>query len=204
MKKLKPLALLISGEFLMSVFILSGYIKSGIGFPVDLTFFLLAITIGLYFIRMLKTASISREVIVPMLLFLLFLGYIIVSFMYSDSHDYALQKTTRFLLLTSWSFIGPLLFIRDKQGLDRFLLGIVFISSLMTFYCLQTFITNIRTGHFIGQIDVLGSDYLSLGRTERDRDYRVNRCLPLSSAARVALKAGSQRFPYCFLDFHQC
>lgn len=34
-----PFAILASGEFLLGVFLLSGYIKSGISFPVDLTFF---------------------------------------------------------------------------------------------------------------------------------------------------------------------
>ncbi|KQO06252.1 O-antigen ligase family protein [Paenibacillus sp. Leaf72] len=160
-----PFAILASGEFLLGVFLLSGYIKSGISFPVDLTFFLMAVTMLLYFVRLMQSQELPKPALIPLLLFVLLIGYILFSFSYSTSYSFAIQKTSRFMLLTAWSFIGPFLLIRDKKGLERFFVGIIAVSSLMTFYCLQMFLEKLQAGQFIGQIEVLGSDYLSLGRT---------------------------------------
>ena len=75
-----PFAILASGEFLLGVFLLSGYIKSGISFPVDLTFFLMAVTIFLYLVRLMQSQELPKPALIPLLLFVLLLGYMLFSF----------------------------------------------------------------------------------------------------------------------------
>ncbi|GJM69681.1 O-antigen polymerase [Paenibacillus macerans] len=156
----------VSGEFWIAVFILSGFIKGQFTFlPVDLTQLLLAVTVLIAFTRMLRKPEISRGKLIPIMLYLVLFGYMCISLIYSPSKAYAFDKTLSFLLLTGWSFIGPILLVKDDQGLTRFLIGVIFVSCLMTFYGFQLFIEHLRAGEYIGQINAMGADYLSFGRT---------------------------------------
>jgi len=185
-----------SGEFWMAVFILSGFIKGQFTFlPVDLTRLLLAVTVAIAGIRMIRKPEISRDKLIPLLLYLILFGYICVSMIYSPSRVYGFDKTVSFLLLTGWAFAGPILLVRDEQGLNRFLIGIIFVSSLMTYYGFQLFIEHLSAGEYIGQINAMGSDYLSFGRTNGTAIlalicgflYDPRRHIPAKTAAVIVL-----------------
>ncbi|MEW9698216.1 O-antigen ligase family protein [Paenibacillus sp. SI8] len=163
---MKKLSILVSGELYFVMFIFSGYIKGGFTFiPIDLTMLMLGISVLIAMKRFLLKPVLQPSVVLAVSLLLIFASYVSFTYIYSSSEAYALNKTFRFFLITGWSFMGVLLLVRDQAALKRMLDSFILLALFMTGFGLVSFLTSFHSGLYVGQINVLGSDYLALGRT---------------------------------------
>lgn len=158
--------LLFGGEFWFAFFLFSGYIKNSLAFlPVDASFVLMGLTMAFAARKVFAESVFPRRYIPSGAIFLLLAAFMLVSYIYSSSEYFALNKLIRFYLLTGWSFFGVYLLLRTREAVQRFFTGVIAVSLIMSVAAAISFHHMFKSGMYIGQINVLGSDYLALGRT---------------------------------------
>lgn len=163
---MKRLSLLFSAEFFFASFLLAGYFKGGIPwFPMDITIFCLIVTIGFALFKILKNPKITKQSIISVLMFSMFTIIIIISNLITDSEIYATEKTIRYLVITTWSFLGVYVLIDSKSSLEKFLKSLILISFIVSLVGFKDLIISLLDGTYNGTIFVMNTDYLALGRT---------------------------------------
>lgn len=163
---LKMSKLIFSAEFFFAAFLLAGYFKGGIPwFPIDITIFCLIITLGLSSLKLLNNFKISKPSIKSIFLFLVFTTFILLSYSQTKSVNYANEKLLRYLIITSWSYLGVFVIIKSKKSLIKFFDSIVLISSIVSMVALYELVIRISSGTYVGTIFIMDTDYLALGRT---------------------------------------
>lgn len=163
---MKKMSLIFSAEFFFAAFLLAGYFKGGIPwFPVDITLFCLFITLVFAVVKLFSNPRFPKQTLISTGLFAVFTIIILMSFLYTESVVYANEKTIRYLVITSWSFLGVYVLIRDTKSLMKFINSIILISFIVSIVGLHSIVTNLLAGTYIGRVFVMDTDYLALGRT---------------------------------------
>ncbi|CDQ17937.1 O-antigen ligase family protein [Halobacillus karajensis] len=129
---MRVIKLLFSGEIFLVLFLFSAYFKGIFGGQLTILFFLLSLMVAIF--RIWKHKRIDKALVLPLGVFLTFLGIVAISLLYSKGIDYAYVKVKSLLFMTSWSFIGGLLLINNYERLDRFIKSIV----MVVVFCLLT------------------------------------------------------------------
>ena len=119
--------LFLSVEMLLVLFLYSGAIKSGqflSWLPIDLTILMLLLSIiaGLFLLlkRNLKF-SLSKYMLIMIILVVCFFNWVLVSALWSQSADYALFKLTNILVLLGWSFFAGVFIVGSSiESVKRF------------------------------------------------------------------------------------
>lgn len=158
-RKLKIIKMILSIEFTFALFVFAGNFKSALSFiPVDLTLLLLLYTLVLSALKFKKdNRKINFKFII---LWLMLLGLVTISMIYTPSGGVAIEKYMRFAVVSTWCFIGPFLIFKDKEGVSRFIYGVLSVALIMGVASLF----NVNTQE-IGFVDAFGSNYQALSRT---------------------------------------
>lgn len=133
---------LFKGEVLFAGFLFSSVFKPIIGFElVDLTavFMVLSMLVGL--MRLYKDPKMYKLSILPIVLYAALTLLMLISFLYTPGGVYAQEKVLKFMSISSWSFLGTFVLIRDKKSLDEFLKGLIVYGSLTCLYTFYDYIT---------------------------------------------------------------
>ncbi|MBS4538831.1 O-antigen ligase family protein [Clostridium sp. D2Q-11] len=154
------------GEVIFALFLLAGNFKSSLTFlpdylDVTILFFTLSILISAK--RLIIKPSLLKEYVHDIAIYLTFIAVLLGSLFYTPSTIYSLDKVLRFLIITSWAFLGVFFLIKNEDSLKRFLNTIIFLGLIMSGVAIYQFIF-VQKGNW-SFISVLGSNYLALGRT---------------------------------------
>lgn len=153
---------ILKGEVFFALFLVAGAFKEGFTLPKyvpDLTLLFMSLSMLVVVKRLLKSPYITKNVIQSLLFFLPLPLLMAFSLFYTDSTIYAFEKLSRFLIITSWAYIGGILLLKNKKSLKLFLNTLLFVSVMMGIQSLFIYADN-RTGF----VSVFGSNYLALGR----------------------------------------
>lgn len=162
----KMFNLVFSIEFFFAAFLLAGYFKGAFPWvPIDITLVCLGITGLLCVRRIIKLKKINKNSWIAIIIYAMLSVIIFLSFVNSDSVIYAREKFIRFSIITSWSFLGVFIIIKDKESLIKFFKSIIVISFLVALAGFKTLVQNLISGTYVGTIFVMDTDYLALGRT---------------------------------------
>ncbi|KEQ13084.1 O-antigen ligase family protein [Endozoicomonas numazuensis] len=129
--------------------------------PVDLTaaFFLLSILAACWVL--LKSRPLSKDILLPLALVLLFFVYVGVSIGWSPGHSYSVSKTSYLLTLTAWCVLAPLIVVSsDMHRLKRLLAYLLLFSIVSSIEAVIVYLKGV-----VGFLTIFGSNYLALGRT---------------------------------------
>lgn len=166
LKLIEKLKEIFRGEVFFALFLLAGNFKSALSFlpgSIDLTIFFLGLSMVIAIKRLIKNPKILKCSIEAIYIFFLFIVVVLGSTFYSSSTIYSIEKSMRFLIITSWAYLGVFFLIKDRDSLKRFLNTMIFIGIIMSGIAIYQFV-------FIQKLSfsftsVLGSNYLALGRT---------------------------------------
>ncbi|MFC3212735.1 O-antigen ligase family protein [Planomicrobium okeanokoites] len=130
---MKLFKLVLSREFLFSLFLLVGSFKGAINIPfIDETALLLVVTVTAAVILLAKNnMSIPKKFIFPTVLFAVIVLMALLSLIYTPSVVYASDKMVRFGIISAWCFYGVFFLFKDEKSVIRFLLGFVTVAVLM-------------------------------------------------------------------------
>lgn len=148
-----------SQEVIFVLFLYAGFFKEAVSFPIDLTVFLMVLSMLLAFVTLFKGQRLSKIQFEAIGVFSHLSLLVGISVLYSAS-PVAYDKGLRFMIIAGWSFIGAILIIKDKDSLKRFFKGFIGLGVVTTFFAIKEYMTGDR----IGSVMVFGSDYLALGR----------------------------------------
>lgn len=157
----KAIKWLLSVEFLFGLYIYSGYFKGNLPFvTIDITLILMVITMLMVIYRLKKTEfRIKKVYLLPIMLFLIIQFLMLLSMLYTPSIVDGLEKTLRFITITTWCFLGSFFIMKDYESLKKFLLAVLLITLIMS---LSIFVSTPLQGGFIG---AFGSErYIPLAR----------------------------------------
>lgn len=140
-------------EIFIPLYVFSGYYKSIIPGPdITLMFFMLvilAVCLTIYNNSEIIANLVRTPGVAPMTLFLFL---IVLSLIYTNSNQAAIEKASKVILLTGGAFFAPMILIRSLRQLQTVFLCIVCLGTVMSFISVVT-----------GERTVFGSNYLSLG-----------------------------------------
>lgn len=148
-----------SKETIFVLFLYAGFFKEAIPFPVDLTIFLMLLSILLATKELINGKAIPRVRSEAAFFYISIAVWVGISILYSVN-PFAYDKGLRFIVITGWSFLGVLLIIKDTNSLKRFFLGFIWLGIITSIFAIKQYITGDR----VGSVMVFGSDYLALGR----------------------------------------
>ncbi len=153
------------GELFFALFLMSGFFKGAfVNIPFDLTLLFLVLS-GLSALRrFFLYPRISRELFLPIAFYFALASWICLSYYYSTSHIYALEKMLKFIFVTGWAYFGVFFLIKSKNSLLRFLHSLAFISLGMAIFAVYTLYVSISSG-VSGFVGVSEGNYLGLGRS---------------------------------------
>lgn len=129
----------VNPESIFFAFLFSGAIETVVNLN-NLTFILFALSLITGLFRLIKERKIITKILLPIFLFTLFIVGAIISYSYTSSTSYGLDKLLRLLTLSSWSFIGVFILLKNKESLKKFIVGGLLITfvistiSLFNFY----------------------------------------------------------------------
>lgn len=162
----KLVRLIFSGEFIFAAFLLSSVFKSALDdiilFDTTVIFMLFSGFIALK--RIIKNGKITKIIILPFILFFMLATFMLISYIYSISESYALDKSIRFFFLTGWSFIGIFILVPNKDSLMKFLNSIVLITSLTSFYVIFQYLSSPEVILGYTRFGVDGENVIGLAR----------------------------------------
>lgn len=159
----KIIRTIISVEFIFAVFLLSGAFKEVFTWiPVDLTIATLLITFLIAMKRLYEKRTINIEATHILVIFIIFIFIMLLSILYTDSNSYFIDKTLRFVFITSWAFIAPFLILNTKQTLSKFITALAIIASIASIMVLYNYFNNSNVNtNFVG---ISGGNYLGTAR----------------------------------------
>ena len=131
-----------SGEVLLSGFLV-GYLLTPItGGLIVFSHLFMAVSFVAFIYRLYKKKRLIKRnnIIIPSILYLAILGLMFLSLLYTPNANFGQEKVVLFSSLTAWTFFGTLFLIEDKDGLKRLFQGIIFYSTLTSFFMIVTFI----------------------------------------------------------------
>lgn len=157
-----------AGEWLFALFLFAGYYKadprlSFIQTRIDITLLFLILSFLVFFhhaLRKMFAQRIPSSFTKVATLFLLLEICLLAGLLYTQSRQYALDKTLRFIFLTGWAFWGAVLLIQNVLSLRRFSWALVAISTAMAIDALLRY-------PGVGQVSFItafGSNYIALAR----------------------------------------
>lgn len=150
-----------SGEFAYIIFLIGAVFKESLPFKfIDLTIAFLLISVAIYLTRIFKKPTINKKQLLAIAWYCVVIVLFLLSFTFSDSLVYGLDKLLRFMVITGWSFIGAILIIKDRDSLKRFVDGFILITLVGSVVILIN--TNNRTAS--GFIGLGGDNYLGSAR----------------------------------------
>lgn len=157
---------LFSFEFLFVLFLYAGKFKNDSAFswvPVDLTvlFLLLSVVTSVWVIYK-RGGTFRRPPLYIAGLFGAFVSYVSVSYLWTPSDAYALQKVGYISVLTYWPLLSCAIIIGyRRERLKRFAIA---LTALSIWFCIEA-VTTFLSSTIVGQqIEALGITYLGLGR----------------------------------------
>src|SRR5699024_4397775 len=157
----KVLKVIFTGEVFFALFLFSGVFKESLGISVDLAAVFLILTAISILMRLFKNPQISKVFILPVTIYLIFIGLIFLSFFYTPNLALTQDKTVKLVLLTTPAFIFPFFLFKTKQSLTRFLISISSISTVMALFSLPMIFQRGSEISFVGFND---GNYLGLAR----------------------------------------
>lgn len=169
---MKVIKFMLSGEFLFAVFLLSGAFKETFDwFPVDLTLFTMLITATIALKRLYKNARIDKRIIGTIILFFFFVFITLFSLLYTDSTGYYLDKSLRFIIITSWAFLGTFFVLNSRDSIRKFIFSLVIIASVSSFFIVRNFLygassdvgfIGLSDGNYLGSARLIGTGALGI------------------------------------------
>jgi len=152
---------LVSGETIYALYLLTPYFKEALNMPdglIDLTLLFFVLSLIAAFVKVTRKPEISKPLLISLYFYAWFIVYVLMNHFYvpNESVLYAHDKLMRFLVFTTWSFLGVFIFIHNKQSLKKFLLGVTLVSLLACAVSLGEFKS------FYG--GVVLNNYLAIGR----------------------------------------
>jgi len=157
----KVLKVIFTGEVFFALFLFSGVFKESLGISVDLAAVFLILTAISILMRLFKNPQISKVFILPVTIYLIFIGLIFLSFFYTPNLALTQDKTVKLVLLTTPAFIFPFFLFKTKQSLTRFLISISSIATVMALFSLPMIFQRGSEISFVGFND---GNYLGLAR----------------------------------------
>lgn len=152
---------LFSGEVFFALFLLSGVFKESISFPVDLAAVFLILTTLSIFKRLYLKPQINKYNLLPVSLFVVFIGLVLASFFYSPNLNLTQDKTVKLLLLTTPAFVYPFFLLKTKESLTRFLITLATVATIMSVFSLPMIL---QRGGSVGFVGFNDGNYLGLAR----------------------------------------
>lgn len=165
MESLKSIKLLFSAESIFFCFLFSGAIELMFkGLDLTAPLFALSIITGLY--RLIKKPYLFKDLFFPTVLFGLFAMFILISYLYTSSSSYGLDKIIRLFSLTSWSFIGVFIIIRSRESAIKFFNAGILVTVIICLVSLISFNHLNYTSDFIytEQLRVGNNNAIGLAR----------------------------------------
>lgn len=156
------------GVWFFALFIFSGYFKADTRLAfvqerIDITLLFLGLSVLVFLYQMIRnsfTLLIPRGFIWSALLFLLLGAFFTAGLLQTQSIQYGLDKTMRFIFLTGWVFFGAVFLVTDFLSLKRFSWAVVAISTTMTIEAILSY----NIGGQAAFITAFGSNYIALAR----------------------------------------
>lgn len=162
---MKALKWLFSGEVIFAGFLFASVFK-GIfeSSPIDLTLMFMFLSILIALKRLIVDPSLFKRTITPMVIFFILALFVFSSLIYSPSVVYGTDKALRFVTVTTWSFLGVMILIKNINSLQRFLKGLLFYGILTSLYIFFDYF-NSGVGYSYYRFGIGGdSNVLGLGR----------------------------------------
>jgi hypothetical protein len=162
----RAITAIFSFEFVFVLFLFAGRYKNDPMFdwvPVDLTLLFLVVSfVCAIWVFIRRRLFIRRQALRLYGVVLLLFGYITVSYFWTPSTVYSIEKIAYILILTQWPFMAALFIVGyDGRRVKRFM-GILVIISV--WFIIETIIA-FQSSEIVGQqISTLGTKYLGIGR----------------------------------------
>lgn len=159
--------LLLSFESLFFLLINAGRFK-GISFflnlPVDISIILLGINIFVaLFVFIKKPPIFSKESLILLLIFLLFISFILLSFFWTPSHVYAHKKLLSFFCYGVWGYFAAAMIVsQSRLRCERYWQVVIFYSTIYAVIALFDFTLSVV--NHASFFKVLGGNYLGVSR----------------------------------------
>jgi len=167
MNKVKKLIqTLFSFESAIVLFLFAGQYKADprfAWFPIDITLFWFVFTLALGAkIILTREEKIGRANLIILLILLSIIAYASTSLLWSPSQSYGFQKLAFLSTLSLWSMAASSLIISSNLIRVEKLFKVIFIFSL--WFSLETTIYLIHAKSSSGFVEILGGNYLGVGR----------------------------------------
>src|SRR5699024_38045 len=111
--------------------------------------------------RVYKNPRINTMSILPLMIFMGFLGLVLFSVFYSPSIELTQNKTIKLILLTTPAFMYPFILLKTKESLTRFFLSLAAIATVMSLFSLPMLF---QRGELLGFVGFNEGNYLGLAR----------------------------------------
>lgn len=132
-----------SAELVFFLFVISGTFKEVLPFiTLDLTILLMLWSMAIVFFRFIRGEGLPKLILAPATIYFVLGLLILVSYFYSSSSAYGLEKSFKFLTVTAWTFFGGFLVIRDKQSLNKFFKSALLSAVALSLYGIYEYFTN--------------------------------------------------------------
>lgn len=207
MKKIKKL--LFSFESLFVLFLFAGKYKNDPIFnwvPVDITVLLLLLSVSAGVWVIYKRGGVFRPTALYFSgLFAVFLSYVSISYLWTPSDSYALEKIGYLTVLTYWPLLACAIIIGYRR--ERFKRFAVALTVLSLWFCTEAVIAFLNSTIVGQQVEALGITYLGIGRVigpaalillvygtvvERRTGFRISVLLSFGGAIAVLLLLGGR------------
>ncbi|WP_157843061.1 O-antigen ligase family protein [Bacillus sp. FJAT-44742] len=153
-----------SFELFFALFILSGRFKGSEYLqwvPIDLTaFFFILSCIIMIFVFYKSTFEFSKQRLLFLSIFIVFIFYSVLSLFWSLSTDYALEKILHLGTLTLFAFVGSCFVISTNYFRYRKFIMLLLLFSL--FISIQTIIFLFNSPN--SSVEILGNNHINIGR----------------------------------------
>ncbi|MCD7034309.1 O-antigen ligase family protein [Metabacillus sp. GX 13764] len=115
-----------SSEFIFFSFLFSGALRTTFSnLTINLTLVLFVASMILGINKLIKNPTLRKTTIYPITFLTLLFISILLSYSYTSSLEYGMDKLVNFAL-TSWAFVGVFIFLKTKESLQKFLnIGII-------------------------------------------------------------------------------
>ncbi|KGR73978.1 O-antigen ligase family protein [Ureibacillus sinduriensis] len=152
---------LLSGEVWFVLFLFSGAFKESLNLQIDIAIVFFILTFFSVVFRFAKNPTVTKYSITPLVFFVFLICIVIISYLYTLGTLNADEKIIKFLVLTVPSFLFPLILIRDKESLIKFLSTIAILSVALSIISLPMIF---QKGSELGFVGFNGGNYQGLAR----------------------------------------
>ena len=156
---MKLLKVFLSTEFFFVMFLFSGAFKESIDFPIDIAVVFLALSVLGTGYCLVKEPKIKKWKFYPIFIFFGLFAIMLLSFIFTQYTSDSIEKIIKYGFLTLPTIFLPLLFIDGKESLNKILLSIAVLSTLLSTISIPMILN--PEGMFIGFND---GNYMGLAR----------------------------------------